>query len=143
ALFPIVSFVDAPKKEATKNEAVTKLLQTQLASAKKVYQAGVESMEVQRVGGLLVLVKGNQHARPDLVYTWSVRWLHAQLDLSETKEQRTAALTAHRKRMKDLLAQPKLLVGDGTGGLLQASAVPAAEWYLAEAELWLLREQGK
>jgi hypothetical protein len=97
------------------------------------------------VGDLLVMVKpnGRNTGRPDLVYTWSVRWLHAQRDLSETKEQKMTAFVDHHKRMKELREQVKLLVGNGNSGLLPDSAVPESEWYLAEAELWLLKERGK
>jgi hypothetical protein len=135
---------NAPAAEKQpKSEAATRLLKTQLQAAQKVYRAALETMAVQQVGGLLVLVKGDSHARPDLAYTWSVRWLHAQRDLSETKEARVAAFTDHVKRMKQLREQVKLLVGDGSGGLLDPRESPASEWYLAEAELWLLKERGE
>ena len=100
-------------------------------------------MAVQYVGDLLVQVHGDESIRPDLAYTWSIRWLQAQRDLSETKEERLAAYTAHVKRMTQLRDKVKLLVGDGSGGLLKAAENPAAEWYLAEAELWLIKEQEK
>jgi hypothetical protein len=130
-------------KQLPQNEAVTRLLKTQLAATQKAYQAALDTLAVQNIGGLLVQVKGDTKARPDLAYTWSVRWLHAQRDLGETKEQRTAAFVEHQKRMKQLRGTVRTLVGDGSGGILQASDVPAAEWYLAEAELWLLKEQAK
>jgi len=128
------------------NETVAKLLKTQLQAAQKVHRAaveGIEGMKMKRIGDLLVLVKGNQHARPELVYAWSVRWLHAQRDLSETKDERIAAFVDHHKRMQELTANVKLLVGGGNSGLLQDHEIPAAEWYLAEAELWLLKERGR
>jgi hypothetical protein len=130
-------------KPTAKSEAVTLLLKTQLKAAQRCHRAALETMAVEQVGGLLVLSKGNQHARPDLAYTWSVRWLDAQRELSATPEARIAAYTDHQKRMKQLKETVTLLVGDGSGGLLDASAAPAADWYLAEAELWLLKEQGK
>jgi hypothetical protein len=130
-------------KEQPENEAVTRLLQTQLQAAKKAYQAAVDTMAVKQVGGLRVQVQGDTKARPDLVYLWSVRWMQAQDDLSDTKEQRIASFVDHQKRMKELLANVKTIVGDGKGGILRASEVPAAEWYLAEAELWLLKERAK
>jgi hypothetical protein len=130
-------------KPQPKNETVTRLLKTQLQAAQKTYRAALGTMEVQQVGGLLVQVQGNRRARPDLAYIWSVRWLHAQRDLSETKDERIAAFADHQRRMKQLRESVRTLVGDGSGGLLDASEAPAAEWYLAEAELWLLREQWK
>jgi hypothetical protein len=133
---------EASAKQPGKDVA-RRLLKTQLQAAQKVYRAALESMEVQQVGDLLVLVKGNQHARPDLAYLWSVRWLNAQAELSESKEERTTAYRDHQKRMQRLQQAVKTLVGDGSGGLLQAFEAPAADWYLAESELWLLKEQGK
>ena len=138
-----------PQKKAAiaerqpKHEAVTRLLKTQLQAAQKSHRAAIDGMEVRRLGDLLVLAKGDQHARPDLAYIWSVRWLQAQRDLSETDDERIAAFADHDKRMKQLREAVKLLVGDGSGGLLPASDAPAAEWYLAEAELWLLKEREK
>jgi hypothetical protein len=134
---------DNTKTQQSQNPTVTRLLRTQLQAAQQAHRAATESMEVRQIGDMLVLVKGNQHARPDLVYTWSVRWLQAQRDLSVTKDQRTAAFVDHDNRMKQLREAVKTLVGDGNSGLLQASETPAAEWYLAEAELWLLKERGK
>jgi len=134
---------ESAETQQPKDETVIKLLKTQLQAAQNVHRAAVEDMKVKRIGDLLVLVKGNQHARPDLVYAWSVRWLHAQRNLSETKEERIASFVDHHKRMKELEANVKLLVGGGNSGLLQDHEVSAAEWYLAEAELWLLQERGK
>lgn len=140
---PPQKYAPAAEKQKPRSEAVTRLLKTQLQAAQKVYRAALETLEVQQVGGLLVLAKGDSHARPDLAYTWSVRWLDAQRDLGDTREARIAAFADHVKRMKRLREQVKLLVGDGSGGLLDASAAPAAEWYLAEAERCLLKERGE
>lgn len=126
------------------NEAVTKLLKTQLQAAPKPYRAALDTMVVERSPqGFLVLANGN-HARIDLVHTWSVRWLHAQRNLSKTKEERIAAFVDHQKRMKELRDNvAKILVAGGKFAPYPASEGPATEWYLAEAELWLLRERGK
>jgi glucose/arabinose dehydrogenase len=136
-----VESADKPSAKRT-DEAVTNLLQTQLQAAQKAYRGALDTMAVQQMGGLLVQVESTK-ARPDLAYIWSVRWMQAQRDLSATKEERIAALMDHQKRMKDLLTNVKIVVGDGRGGILRASEVPAAEWYLAEADLWLLKEQQK
>ncbi len=129
-----------------KNQAVINLLKTQLQAAKKAQVAAVGKMQVKQVGGTLVLVNSN-HPNPEEAYTWSLRWLHAQRDLSETKEERMAAFADHHTRMKELRVMVTTLVGDGKGGLMTpadaAVAAPAAAWYLAEAELWLLTERGK
>jgi hypothetical protein len=132
-------------KKQPKNEAVTKLLKIQLLAAQKVHRAAVQGMEVKRIGDMLVMVKANGRntGRPDLVYIWSVRWLEAQRDLSATKDERIAAFADHHKRMKELHANVQFMVAGGNYGLLPESAVPESEWYLAEAELWLLKERGK
>jgi hypothetical protein len=131
-------------KPAAQSEEETRLLKTQLQAAQKCHRAALKTIAVQQLGGgLVVQVMGDTVARPDLVYTWSVRWLHAQRDLSTTKEERIAAFADHVKRMKDLHEQVVLVVGNGSGGILPASERPAADWYLAEAELWLLKEREK
>jgi hypothetical protein len=140
-----------PKKAETsesqrpKSAAVIQLLKTQLQAAQKCHQGAVDTFQVQQVQGYLVL-KGDHPARPDLVYTWSVRWLEAQRALSETKDERIAALTAHQQRMKELQANIRVLVEANpsvNGGILPVSELSAAQWYLAEVELWLLKERGK
>ncbi len=133
----------AAAKRPPQDEAVTRLLKVQLKAAQQAYRAALDTLAVQQLGGLLVQVMGDTTARPDLAYTWSVRWLQAQRDLSTTPEQRTAAFAEHQQRMKQLRETIRLLVGNGTGGILRASEVPAAEWYLTEAELWLLKERAK
>lgn len=134
-----------PPRPLPKNEAVNKLLTTQLQAAQKAQLAAIDAMQLKAVGGVMVLVNSN-HPHPEEAYTWSVRWLHAQRDLGTTKDERIAACTDHVTRMKDLRARVSTLVGDGKGGFTTpadaAVAAPAAEWYLAEAELWLLKERG-
>jgi hypothetical protein len=129
-----------------RTDAAAKLLKTQLQAAKKAQLAAIDKMQVKEVGGVQVLVNSN-HPNPEEAYNWSVRWLNAQRDLSETKDERTAAFADHAKRMKELKAIVTILVGDGKGGFMTpadaAIAEPAAEWYLAEAEVWLLKERGK
>jgi hypothetical protein len=134
--------VGAAGKSPATNETAARLLNTQLRAAQKAYRAAVDTMAVERVGGLLV-ASSSQRARPDLAYTWSVRWLEAQRDLSGSKEERIAAYADHQKRMKQLLDTVRMLVGGGNSGLLHDSEVPSAEWCLAEADLWLLKEQAK
>ena len=68
--------------QPAKDAKVAPLFKTQMEAAQKVYRAamegmeGMEGMEVKQFGGLQVLVKGDQDVRPDLAYTWSVRWLN-------------------------------------------------------------------
>jgi hypothetical protein len=151
AVLIVTRFADAahaqePPQRAN-DEAVAKLLKTQLQAAQKSHRAAVKTMEVKNLGGgVLVQVMGNTDARPDLVYLWSVRWLSAQRDLAETREARLTAYVDHQKRITALNAQVKLVANADPnleGGILRNSAIAEAEWYLAEADLWLLKERAK
>jgi len=86
----------------------------------------------QKFGNVLVLV-----GKPEDVYTWSVRWLTAQRDLSSKPEERITALEAHLKRMTELQNRIKSLNKD----LLQPRAEAEAEWYRLEAQLWVAKEK--
>jgi hypothetical protein len=133
-----VTFFLAAAPGISADEAATELVKTQLKAAKQAYGAAMDTMAVEHIGGLMVLAKGNSHARPDLVYTWSVRWVQAESDLSEKKENRIAAYAAHQKRIKELRENCKKM-----GTLVTEVDHFAAEWYVAEADLWLLKERGK
>jgi hypothetical protein len=136
------SLQEKAEKSAPSKEAVSKLLKTQIEAARKAHRAAVAKMAVKSLGGgLLVLVNSN-HPNPEEVYVWSVRWLNAQRDLGEKQEDKIAAYADHQKRMKELQQNVDTLIGD-TGVLLPFSAAAAAEWYLAEADLWLLQQRGK
>jgi len=89
--------------------------------------------QTKRRGAVLVLL-----GKPEEVYTWSVRWLNAQRDMSDKKDDHIAALEGHFKRMKEL--QEKVT---DLRELLPAVETPAAAWYVAEAELWLAKEKAK
>jgi len=134
-----------PDKSPTEKETVTKLLKIQLQAARKAHRAAVGNLEVERTPGNFLVFKGDRHnARPDMVYIWSVRWLHAQRDLSEDKDQRTAAFVDHYKRIKELQATvTKIMADGGQFAPLPGSAVAIADWYTAAAELWLLEERAK
>jgi hypothetical protein len=129
------------EKSPPGKEAVNKLLKIQIEAARKAHRAAVAKMEVKKVGAFLVLVNSN-HPSPEEVYMWSARWLHAQRDLSENQQDKIAAFADHQKRMKELQEKVATLIGD-TGVLLPYAAAAAAEWYLAEADLWLLKERGQ
>jgi len=76
----------------------------------------------------------------EAVYRWSRRWLEAERDLGDKKADPVVLLKAHRDRMKTLreTAVTRYRAGQGT----QAEAL-GAEFYLAEAELWLLQAAAK
>jgi RNA polymerase sigma factor (sigma-70 family) len=73
------------------------------------------------------------------VFLWSRRWLEAELEAAGGKEQREAALRAHVARMKELVKLAHSLAATGQGRVADATG---ADYFLAQAELWLLREQG-
>jgi hypothetical protein len=71
---------------------------------------------------------------------WSRRWLEAEKALSDKKEDRLKALTAHWRRMKEVERIALQLVRVGAG--FQGDA-RAATYYRAEAEIWLLQAGGE
>ena len=81
---------------------------------------------------------GQAGARAEDIYTWSVRGLNAQLDLSSKKADHISAFDDHLHRMQDLgkVVQTRLKVGIGS-----SMDAAAADFYIAEAELWFAREK--
>jgi hypothetical protein len=71
----------------------------------------------------------------EAIYTWSVRWLTAQLDAGAKAP---AALEDHLQRMKDLEAAVTAKVQAGTAA--KADTLAAA-YFRAEAELWAARKK--
>jgi hypothetical protein len=125
--------VKKPGPAAKTVEETTALLKARVAVAEKAYREAWEELgRTQKFGNVLVLV-----GKPEDVYTWSVRWLTAQRDLSSKPEERITALEAHLKRMTELQNRIKSLNKD----LLQPRAEAEAEWYRLEAQLWLAKEK--
>jgi hypothetical protein len=54
------------------------------------------------------------HGPEEAVHLWSRRWLQAQLDLSDKKADRDAALAAYQERLKkaDAIARARLVLGN-------------------------------
>ena len=69
----------------------------------------------------------------EAVYTWSVRWLDAELRASSDSKAKKRAFTDHQARMRDLRNQVKSQVGIGTA---PAVAEYAADYFATEAALW-------
>lgn len=113
----------------------TKLLKTRLDAAKAAYKGAWESLGMVRRNGNTITNLGN----PEEVYTWSVRLLNAQLDMSDKRDEHIAALEEHIQRMNELQKKVTAMAPD----LLQGWTKSAAEWYLAEAELRLAKEKAK
>jgi hypothetical protein len=116
--------------------ALPALLKARLDAAQKAYGQAMAGLgEVKRIGANVNVLQ----AKPEEVYTWSVRWLNAQLDMSDQKDKHHAALEAHFKRMKELQTKVAQLSPE----LLPPIETSAAAWYLAEAEVWLAQEKAK
>jgi len=77
---------------------------------------------------------------PELLYRWSVRWMEAQSDLNDKKEDRVRAAEEHLVRMKDLEGTVTELVKNG---LIRGYEPAAAEFYRLEAEKWLAERKAK
>jgi hypothetical protein len=129
---PRAKLPQAPKKV----DAPPTLLKARLDAAQKAQAAAMEALQQTKRTGDLVLPVG----KPEEVYTWSVRWLNAQRDMSDKKDNHIAALEGHFKRMKELQQRVTKL---REGGLVSSVEPAAAAWYLAEAELWLAKEKAK
>jgi hypothetical protein len=95
-----------------------------LQSARKVYEAMMEEI---KQGAQVQTTQLD----PEKLYTWSRRWMNAQLEVSEKKENRIGAVEAHLARMKEL---EKILKKLYDAGVQPFSSVAAAEFYRLEAE---------
>jgi hypothetical protein len=114
-----------PKKEATKPaDEMTTLLKVRVAAAEKAYRGEWDEL---RTSGAT--------AQPENIYTWSVRWLKAQRDLSAKPEDHVSALEAHLKRMTELRKVVEALPKN----LVPRFKTDEAEWYRLEAQLWLTK----
>lgn len=125
-----------PVKVAKPAEEITALLNARVATAAKTYQAAFDGLSrTRRVGNVLIL----DTEKPEEVYTWSVRWLQAQRELSAKYEDQIAALEAHLKRMTEL----KKAVKDLTKDLMPRIKEDEAEWYRLEAQIWLAKAKAE
>jgi hypothetical protein len=74
------------------------------------------------------------------LYTWSVRWLESELDLSREADARTTALKSHLERMKSVETQASEQRRMGGG---RVSDLNSCRYYRAQAEMWLERGEMK
>ena len=74
---------------------------------------------------------------PDIdgLYLWSHRWMEAEQEVSDKKEDKSAAAQAHLERMKKLEARVKELWATGASSTLDPEA---AKFYRLEAERQVL-----
>lgn len=127
--------IEVKKPEPAKNtkpaDETAAILKARVALAERTYQeAWADFGRTQRIGNVLVLT-----AKPEDIYTWSVRLLKAQGDQSSKPEEQIAALDEHLKRMTELQKRVKQMGKD----LLSPRAESEAEWYRLEAQLWLTK----
>jgi outer membrane protein TolC len=104
-------------------EARLKAAQSMAKAAQTAYEATVKAFRAGR-------------SDAEKVYVWSRRWLEAQHQVADKKAARTAGLKAHRDRMKDLR---QAALTRYRAGQAPFAEVAGADYYLAEAELWLVR----
>jgi site-specific recombinase XerD len=74
----------------------------------------------------------------ELAYRWSKRWLEAELELGDKKEEQIAAHQAHKERMRELARVTRDRYRNRVNTIEETTAT---EFYIAEAEIWL--EQAK
>jgi hypothetical protein len=110
--------------DSTDADASPALLKARLDAARKTYEW---------------LSKNYIESRPplgELLYRWSCRWLDAEREMSGRQEDRVAAYRAHLRRMRDLerVARDRF-----RNRFVPVEEDTAAQFYLAEAEIWLER----
>ena len=128
-LMPVV-LPAAPLGAAAEQDAapdIKKLAQAKVTAAQKAFGSADQRLKKNLPG-----------ANPEDVHTWSIRWLDAQRELSSKPADHIAALNDHLKRMQELAKIVHQLVNAGAPGLHGGSA-SAADFYIAEAELWLAK----
>lgn len=113
---------------AAEEAAYAKAAEAMLETAKATYEATAAGYDA----GTITL--------PEL-YLWSRRWLEAERTLASTKEDELAALAQHWQRMRTTLRKVGALYFAGSKGG-EAEKYHGAEFYLAEAEMWLVDAGG-
>jgi hypothetical protein len=71
-------------------------------------------------------------------YKWSCRWLEAERQVSDNKEDRIAAAQAHLDRMKALKKRAHEVAARNSADV----NLPGTEYYCVEAEIWLVQAKG-
>jgi hypothetical protein len=89
------------------------------------------------------LAKNYIESRPplgELLYRWSCRWLEAERDISTRQEDVLAAYRAHLNRMRELerVARDRF-----RNRFVPVEESTAAQFYRAEAEIWLERAKNR
>ncbi len=85
-------------------------------------------------------LRAAEMATDERLMWWSERWLNAELALSEKPADRTAALEAHVKRLKEL---ETIFEAYAKTGQARESDAQAATYFRADAEIRLMEAAGK
>jgi hypothetical protein len=114
----------AASSDSTNADVSPALLKARLDAARKTYEW---------------LAKNYIESRPplgELLYRWSCRWLDAEREMSGRQEDRIAAYQAHLRRMRELerVARDRF-----RNRFVPVDEDTAAQFYRAEAEIWLER----
>jgi hypothetical protein len=119
----------APAQKSDQRQ-VPKEQQQMIDAAQKAYEASAAMYDVG-AGGVTL----------EAVYTWSKRWAEAEADVATPAESRKALL-GHRDRMKTLNEKVTAKYQTGAAGG-EKDRYYASQFYLAEAEFWLLKNAKK
>ncbi len=120
-----------PAKDSKTPAEVQTLLKARIVLAQKGYDRSEKSLgEVKRIGNMNILL-----TKPEEIHTWSVRWLQAERDTNLKKADDIAAVERHLARVTELAKKVNSLVPE----VLPPIAQLDAEWYVLEAELWLVQ----
>jgi hypothetical protein len=115
---------------AQEADVPVELLKTQVASARRGYEL---TWKMHQEG----IAKGDFES----LCVWSIRWFHAERDLSKKSTDRVAAAEAHLERMKTAEERAKLFEKAGHDGAVRQAV--AAEFYRVQAQIWLAQAKGK
>jgi hypothetical protein len=120
----MLAYASAGASDSTDAGVPAALLKARLDAARKTYEW---------------LTKNNMESRPpigELLYRWSCRWLDAEREMSGRQEDQIAAYRAHLRRMRELerVARDRF-----RNRFVAVEEDTAAQFYRAEAEVWLER----
>jgi hypothetical protein len=104
----------------------SKSVRERLRLAREVYEGSLENLRQDT---------GTGSNDVEHYYRWSVRWMQAERELGETRAARLAAYEAHGKRMKFWKERRAM---EREEGYTTAAQVAAAEFFLLEADEWVI-----
>lgn len=113
--------------------AVARAHRKQAVAVRDAAKAGYQTIQADYDLGMAVFSE---------VYQWSRRWLEAEINLAQDRPAQIAALQEHWKHMKRSYLMIKALNKTGARGG-EKQKLDAADFYVAEAELWLAAAGGE